>query len=300
MRRPLLAAAFILLSASSALAGHRSEFVVMVDKPVAVLVDGRMAEMGENSFLLRLRDPGPGRHRVEFRTLGGKLIGQSEFDFPLSGDAIVRARWADERFSVYEIVPLETEVTVVPSGTVVVAGPTHGTVVTGGVVGGTVVTGGVVGGTVVTGGVIGGTVVTGGVVGGTVAVGGVHGGVIGVGVGVPTGVVVVEQRPQQVVVVEQRPAPAQSRSVTFRSTDGEWGSVFVDGKKIWEIRVGTTERSVVLPAGDHTIEVKDFMESTSWCKGRLYVSGHTDLVIGISEGAPLEVYNDASAFGGCQ
>lgn len=296
MLRTALSFALLCCLASPAFAGHRSQFVVTVDKPIVVIVDGKMLEAQEGSYALTMTDPGPGRHRVEFRNFVGKLVGQGEFDFPLSGDAIVRARWAGERFSVYEIVPLEPEVVVVaqpqPVGGVVVAGP-GGAVVVGGTVGGAVVTGGVVGGTVAVGGVTTTTttVHTGGVVGGAIVTGGVV---------LPTGVVVVEQRPPQTVVVEQRPAPAQSRSVTFRSTDGEWASVYVDGKKIWEVRVGTTERAITLPTGDHTIEVKDFMENTTWCKGRLFVSGYTDLVIGISEGGPFEVYNDGAAFSGCQ
>lgn len=94
------------------------------------------------------------------------------------------------------------------------------------------------------------------------------------------------------------PAVPAARTVTFRSVDQEWGSVYVDGKRVWEIRVGEPEKTLTLATGVHTVEVKDFMESATWTRCRLNVSGATDLVIGVQKESALEVYNDPGACAG--
>ena len=88
-----------------------------------------------------------------------------------------------------------------------------------------------------------------------------------------------------------------TRSITFRSTDEEWANVYLDGRKVWEIRAMDREKTITVATGEHTLEIRDFMENETWCKGRLFVDGRTDLIVGITEDQPVEVYNDRFAFG---
>ena len=70
--------------------------------------------------------------------------------------------------------------------------------------------------------------------------------------------------------------------------------VFIDGKKVWAYHVGSTEKKVEVGAGEHHVELKDFMEDETLCRGQLYVD--RDLVIGISQRGCLEVYSAPGAF----
>ena len=99
--------------------------------------------------------------------------------------------------------------------------------------------------------------------------------------------------PEVVVVEEGVPA---TRTITFRTTDEEWADVYIDGAKVWEIRAMDEEKTVTVSTGEHVLEVKEFMEDKTWCKGRLIVDGATDLIIGITKDKPVEVYNDSDAF----
>ena len=293
--RPFAFVLLLSLLPASVLAGPRSELTITVDKPIAVLIDGQMLEFEENSMAVKLIDVGPGRHQVEFRNFFGKLVGSGQIDFPLDGDAIARARWTGGKFQVYEIVPLAPEREV------------HEQVVVGAVVGVPMMGGAVVTTTGTT------NTATVGVGVGTVGVGigvgtvGLGGAVVTTGttmtttsttvttgmVGGTTGVVVVQEAPRA------RSQPV-IRKVTFRSTDGEWGSVYVDGKRVWEIRAGAQEKSITLMSGEHTVEIKDFMENECWCKGTLVVSYDRDLTIGLTKEQPPEVFNDSGAFLGCR
>jgi hypothetical protein len=228
---------------------------------------------------------------VEFRNLFGKLLASGQVDFPMEGDAIGRARWVGGKFQVYEMVPLAPE-----------------RVTTGPVVGAVIVEGPVLGGAVVTTTGTTSTVGVGVGVGGVgVGVGSVGGAVVTTGTTTTTTTTTVATGvagPTAGVVVVREPAPVRrdpvSRKVTFRSTDGEWGSLYVDGKKVWEIRSGAQEKSISLLSGDHTIEIKDFMEHESWCKGTLVVAPDQDLTVGLTKEQAPEVYNDAGAFLGCR
>ncbi|MEE2829424.1 MAG: hypothetical protein VX498_09560, partial [Myxococcota bacterium] len=238
----------------------------------------------------------PGRHLVEFRALFGKLIDRAELDVP-EGNAVVRARWANRQFEVYETLVLAPE-PLPAEGVLVEVSPSP-------VVGGTLHVGPVL--------PLGSTetrTTT------TVSMQSGHPAVLGMGVtttettetttvraagglgfaGVAAEVVITEPAQERLLIEEAVPLVPETRTVTFRSTDEEWTNVYLDGKKVWELRAGRPEKTITVRRGEHTLEVRDFMDNEVWCKGRLYVDGHTDLVIGIAEDSPVEVYNDSGAF----
>ncbi len=99
--------------------------------------------------------------------------------------------------------------------------------------------------------------------------------------------------PEVKVVEEKLPA---TRKVTFRTTDEEWANIYIDGRKVWEIRAMDTEKTITLATGEHSLLVKDFMEDETWCRGKLIVDGRKDLVIGVTYNRAVEVYNDPKAF----
>jgi hypothetical protein len=288
----VLALVVALLScAGSAQAGHRSKLLINTDRPIAVLVDGQMLEFVEGTTRVELHNVDPGLHMIEFRNMFGKLVGEGRVTFPGGGDAIVRAQWKDKTFSVYDTVMLEPEV-----ASVVVQVPAYHEKTTlhvgmGGVSASVHASESTTTTTTTTTSVSPGMGVH--VVAGH-GMGGMHMGAHGVHSEVTVTETTHTTTGPGVVVVEER-VPA-TRTVTFRSTDEEWANVYIDGARVWEIRAMDTEKSITLSTGEHTLEVKDFMENETWCKGRLLVDGHTDLIIGITEGRPVEVYNDSNAF----
>ncbi len=96
---------------------------------------------------------------------------------------------------------------------------------------------------------------------------------------------------------QRRDVPA-NRLVTFRSLDGEWANVYLDGKLVWELRAGESEITLPVATGEHHLFVRDFMDDETWSEGTLVVSGEADLVIGIAENRPVQVFNDRNAFRG--
>ncbi len=257
IRSALLCMFLIAVFATPALAGNRSKLTITVDRPIAVLVDGKMLEYEEGTTSVEVLDIEPGKHLVEFRNFGGKLVGEGEVRVPTEGPAIVRARWAGKKFEVYDTVLLEPtpDVVVVEHRTTVVepAGE-HVSV--------------------------------------SASVGGMGMG----GIGVSASVSVNESHSTTVVhedvVVDT--VHTGTRLVTFRVTDDESVNVFIDGKKVWAYHVGSTEKKVEVGAGEHHVELKDFMEDETLCRGQLYVD--RDLVIGISQRGCLEVYSAPGAF----
>jgi hypothetical protein len=239
------------LFATPALAGNRSKLTITVDRPIAVLVDGAMLEYEEGTTSVEVIGIEPGKHLVEFRNFGGKLVGEGEVRVPTEGPAIVRARWAGKKFEVYDTVLLEPErdhVVVEHHTTVVEPAGEHVSVSAS----------------------MGGMGVS-----ASVSVSGSHSTVV-----------------HEDVIVEN--VQRGTRLVTFRVTDDESVNVFIDGKKVWAYHVGTTEKKVEVAAGEHHIDLKDFMEDETLCQGQLYVD--QDLVIGISQRGCLEVYTDPGAF----
>lgn len=253
LRCILLCSFLTALFATPALAGQRSKLTITVDRPIAVFVDGRMLEFEEGTTNVEVVGIEPGRHLVEFRNFGGKVVGEGEVRVPTEGPSIVRARWKGKQFEVYDTVLLEPQrdtVVVEHHTTYVEPAGEHVSV--------------------------------------SASVGGV-GVSAGISIGGSTTTVVHED-----VVVETR--GASSRLVTFRVTDDESVNVWVDGKRVWAFHVGTAEKSVELTTGEHHLELKDFMEDETVCKGQLYVHGDRDLVLGISQAGCVEVYSDPGAF----
>jgi len=287
---PVLAL-ILLTCAATAEAGPRSKLLINTDRPIGVMVDGQMLNYTEGTSRVELHGVEPGVHVVEFRNFIGKLVGEGRVTFPGGGDAIVRAQWKNKTFSVYDTVMLDPE----PINTVRVEVPVHSQsnslhIGHGGVSASVHSSESTTTTTTTTTTMMPGmglhVSATANAESGHVSVGGMH-----------SEVTVTETHTTSgpgVVVVEDR-VPA-SRTVTFRTTDQEWANVYIDGAKVWELRAMDTEKTITLTTGEHTLEVKDFMENSTWCKGRLLVDGHTDLIIGISEGRPVEVYNDSNAF----
>lgn len=94
------------------------------------------------------------------------------------------------------------------------------------------------------------------------------------------------------------PAPVEDLPsvVEFRSVDGEWANVRVDGELVAELRNGDEARAVTLEPGPHTVEVRNFMDDEVWATGSLLVSGGGTIKIGIAEERAPEVYNRTGAW----
>ena len=264
---PLL---LVLSLASPAFAAPRGKLIVSTDRPIMVVVDGTPLEYEEGTMAVEAVGLAPGRHVIEFRNAFGKLVSQGEFEVPFEGRSEVRTRWADKRFEVVDtvllddggqVIVVERTTTVVPSETVSVSANMGG---------------------------VGVSAHAGASAHGSV---GVHA-EMGADFGVSTGVVVTETHTvtEEVVTTDNR-AP---RLVTFRVTDDESMNLWIDGQRAWAYHVGNAEKKVELAAGEHHVEVKDFMENETVCTGRLWVD--LDLTVGISTDGCLQVFNDSSAF----
>ena len=282
--------AVFLGSAATAEAGPRSKLLINTDRPIGVMVDGKALEYVEDSSRVELHGVEPGVHLVEFRNFFGKLVGEGKVTFPAEGDAIIRAQWKNKTFSVYDTVLLEAET----ASAVVVEtpAPAHSASVQVGHSGvhtseSTTTTTTTTTSTAMVPGMGLHLSATVNESGGHMSVGGMHSEVT------VTETHTTTSAPEVVVVEEAVPA---TRTITFRTTDEEWANVYIDGAKVWEIRAMDEEKTVTVTTGEHVLEVKDFMENNTWCKGRLIVDGYTDLIIGITKEKPVEVYNDSDAF----
>lgn len=263
----LLSFVFVALLSSPALAGVRGKLVITVDRPIAVLVDGEVLEFEENSTAVEVPAIEPGRHLIEFRNFFGKLVGEGEVRIPTEARSIVRARWSDKTFEVYDTVLLEpapADVVVVERTTVV---QPHDSVHVSASLGGVGVSASVDAG--------------------------VH---LDASLG---GVMVVESHGAHVhdeVVVVETVRSTTPRLVTFRVTDDESLNLWIDGKRAWGYHVGKAEKALELTPGEHRIELKDFLEERTLCSGQLYVDGDKDLIVGLSQGGCVDVFSDPTAF----
>jgi hypothetical protein len=92
------------------------------------------------------------------------------------------------------------------------------------------------------------------------------------------------------------PVTAQ-RSVELLRQDDTWANVFVDGELVAEFRVGDQKQTITLAPGPHRLEVRDFMNGTTWASGTLEVRASADpLKVGFAKGRRPVVYNDPKAF----
>ncbi len=93
------------------------------------------------------------------------------------------------------------------------------------------------------------------------------------------------------------PLPANTPCVVeFVSRDGEWANVYVDGEKVADFRANDKKKAVTLAGGAHRVEIRDFMESTTWNTGSLTVGATCPLKIGFGATGMPEVYNDPGAW----
>lgn len=89
------------------------------------------------------------------------------------------------------------------------------------------------------------------------------------------------------------PAAATSEvSVVFRSQDGEWVDVKINGETVCEIR-NDDEESISLKPGVYTVEFFDFMEDEAYARGKLDTTGQSEIVFGVRE-TSVELYGAGS------
>ena len=79
-------------------------------------------------------------------------------------------------------------------------------------------------------------------------------------------------------------------SVVFRSRDGEWFDVQVDGQTVAELRNEDEVRVPVSP-GVHTVELVKFMADEPFATGRLDTAGAAEIIFGVRTDGGVEVYN---------
>ena len=95
----------------------------------------------------------------------------------------------------------------------------------------------------------------------------------------------------------QEPVRAVPSHVTlvFRSTDGEWADVVINGKVMAEFR-NEDEISVRVKSGKHTVEIREFMKDDSYTRAKIDTGVADEVVVGITEGQPLECYNHEGCY----
>jgi hypothetical protein len=85
------------------------------------------------------------------------------------------------------------------------------------------------------------------------------------------------------------PVPSQVKLV-FRSTDGEWADVLVDGLVVAELR-NQPEAVVWTTPGQHTVEVREFLGRGSYAAQRIDTGYADTFTFGIREHQPLICYD---------
>lgn len=116
---------------------------------------------------------------------------------------------------------------------------------------------------------------------------------------VRTGPVVVAVLPPAALPpIATGPAPAALGPVPveFRSVDGEWADLYVDGEKRAEYRVNSPAVVLSLTPGAHKVEIRDFMGSETWDTGHLMVVGGGTMKVGFGKKSGVEVYTAPQAW----
>ena len=91
-----------------------------------------------------------------------------------------------------------------------------------------------------------------------------------------------------------RVAPSHT-TLVFRSTDGEWADVVINGKVMAEFR-NEDEISVRVKSGKHTVEIREFMNDKSYTRAKIHTGYADEVVVGITEGQPIECYNHEGCY----
>jgi len=286
------------LCATSAFAQDgNSRLQVTMDRPVGLMVDGRMQEVQENSMTYLVDALQPGRHEVSLRAMFGKELANVFVDIPESAE--VRCRYRRKQFECYDTIalaPIVETVILEPAIAVVETAPTEiietTTVTTTGVpavghmpgnVGGNITMSGPDGETVSIGVQLGGL---GGGLGGDLAMDST--------ITETTTITTTHSEPQfvETVAVAARPSKV---SLVVRNTDGEWADFLVDGKVVAEFR-NEEEIKVTVSPGTHTIEVREFMQDKGYTRAKIDTGVSSEVIVGLTEGQPIECFNHE----GCQ
>jgi hypothetical protein len=124
--------------------------------------------------------------------------------------------------------------------------------------------------------------------GGSVGMGmGVDG--MGVGMGVEVSGDLMEPLPRGEPVVQSALPPGQVRLV-FRSTDGEWADIRVDGKVVAEIRNNDEAVAIVSP-GLHTIAFHAFMSDKPFVIGKLDTAVQETVTFGVDTDGGVQCFD---------
>ena len=81
--------------------------------------------------------------------------------------------------------------------------------------------------------------------------------------------------------------------LVLRSVDGEWADVLVDGLVVAELR-NQREALVTLSPGRHTVEVREFLERTSYTWAQVDTGYASVMTLGISEDRPITFYDEGA------
>jgi hypothetical protein len=92
------------------------------------------------------------------------------------------------------------------------------------------------------------------------------------------------------------PKPVAVQVVFSLKDNFDLSNVYVDGKRVAEMRTGDREKVVTLMTGTHTVEIKEFTEFETWFKGTLVVSEGEPMRVGYGEDEGVEVYNRVGAW----
>ncbi len=266
-----------------ALANPPSIVRISSDAPFAGFqLDGAFLEYGENGQIVV--EVTQGRHEIVVFKGFGKELFRGMFDVPVASEVRCRFLKATSVFECYDAAPLAVAPAPVVAPLVVAPAASATTTIT------TTTTDTVTAGVSVGGVGIGvGIAVDDATGSASVQVGG---GLLGMPVGTSTTTTTV----QTTTVGDPgfaAPAPAAAPTsvrLVLRSLDGEWADVLVNGKVVAEFR-NEDEKVVTIPAGLHTIEIREFMEEVPYAKGRLETGYATTITFGLREGAPVEVYD---------
>lgn len=243
----------MLLLLSTALAGTLG---VSASAPALLYVDGQPVPVAQGAAPVWLELAGGGAHVIEARTTSDRPI--TTFDLVVPDGLELQVEYRDRHFALIGARAVQGPAMVVVPGVNVRVGPGGSSVNAGGA---------------------------------SVYVGGVGPG----GLGPAPSVLVGPTAPPPVAPVATGSGGAAPTStvpvpVEFRSVDGEWADVYVDGKKEAEFRVNTGSVMIPLVPGTHKVEIRDFMGKKVWDSGYLEVVPGPTMKLGFGENAGVEVY----------
>jgi hypothetical protein len=275
------------LSASTAFAvDGNSRLQVTMDRPVGLMVDGRMQEVEDQSMTYMVEGLQPGRHEVSLRAMFGKELANVFVDIPEAAE--LRCRYRKKHFECYDTIalaPVAAPILAAPVTAIAPAPSTHTVETT----------------TVTTGAMMPAHSAPTGI-GGAIAIAGPDGEHVSIGVNISgpgaamggqfteTTTTTTTHSAPQFAEAQMAPAVPGKVSLVLRSTDGEWADVVVDGKVVAEFR-NEDEIKVDIASGTHTLEVREFMKDSAYTRAKIDTGYATEIIVGLNEGSDIECFN---------